>query len=302
MSEQTSVNLPPSVVEVVEKIVQKTGLPTEAILVEYRKYLEEVQKNFPEYKNDEMRIAYVTQVLWANYSARGSTTEVDLIPIGFDAIRISKKNGDKWTRLYVITPNPDKTLAKHYVSFGGSDVEMLKSINYGARYKVKLTPYKSGDFGADNRARFESPQSMNIDILSLLKRVDVREVPSLSSANLNLSKMQPPTPTGSAYVDSLDWKIVSGIVTRANTFAKKDGSQGGAYNLNDLSLGQESHVDESGRVVDSTFTVWVDPAFVVWGADSKVNAVGTITVDPKGVCAMNAINIIPSEIRYPIKK
>lgn len=136
---------------------------------------------------------------------------------------------------------------------------------------------------------------MNMDMVSLLKRLGIPEVPHLGDlfeGSAYLSKLGAMNSKGKQYTDDFDWKMVKGIVVRPNIGQRKDGSQFGSYIINDDSLGTEK-VTSTGTIVPSTFQIWCDPTLVNWGQDSEIVAFGTITPDQNGIPRMNAIGIIP---------
>jgi hypothetical protein len=294
---------PPEVSETISKIVELTSIPPETIRNEYTEILEEVKKTFPEFKEDESQHKYAVGILWARYRARGPTKEVSVIPVGFDGVRL-RKNGEKHSKLYVITlPKGEKKM----VFLSGPEAEMYKTITLGAKYTVRLMEFKSGHFGADNRTRFVNPEMTKVDIMSLYRKLKVYEFENLAAVPTMPSRVQK-TSTGE-FTDSLDWRIVKGIITRMNTGTRKDGvTQYGVINLSDTSLGQEETVDAQGNVISPTFSVWCDPALMNWGVESEVYCIGTVSFGkakksendqnpqdeaPRTV-SMNAINIVPS--------
>lgn len=287
-TQQTGV-YPAEVMEVAQKIVSSTQIPMESVLKEYAETLQQIKVTFPtDFKTDADLHHYASQLLWAQYKARGPTTELSVVPYGYDGIRLTKR-GDKQCHVYVAIRGPSGP-EKKMITLTGAEAEMYKNITLGALYNVKVIEWKSGQYGADNRCRFENPQATNTDILSLVKRLGAVEVPTLAEAPHLASRLTPPD---NKYVDSFDLRIIRGIIaTNPRQSVRKDGTPFGVYNLNDTSLGNEEKVNAEGKIVPPLFTVWIDPNLMAYGADSEIYAYGTIGVNQKGEASMNAFGVV----------
>jgi len=282
--------LPDSTIENINEIAALTSLSVEELIKEYKEILSDPYFQTDSFKTDEERYRYADGILWSRYRGRRPTKEIAIIPLGFDGIRITR-SGDKRGTIYAAVRDSNKQLIKTTVSLVGDTTELAKSINYGQGYRVKLVEFKFG-YGADNRSKFENPQLLPFDLITLFKNLGTKEIPDLSSA-AKYPSARTKTTTGE-FIDRLDWRIVRGIVTRINQFSRKDGTQAAVYNIMDMSLGTEPSVDAQGNILYPSFTVWCDPIFMKYGVESEVYAVGTISIDPKtNIPSMNAINIIP---------
>jgi len=288
----SSTTLPEYVTEVIERINKLTSTSSTDLQAEFSQILLDPYFSGPDFKTDEQKFRYAANMLWARYRARRPVKEFTVIPIGYEGFRYAKANKRKYSNIYVL--NTERRIKK--VGLYGTEAELYKTITLGSSYKVKLTEGKDGNLGADSRTRFENPQVVPTDLMSIYQKVlKVPEVPDLAScATLPYpSKMVPSTTGGKPFVDSLDWRIVKGIVTGSSSGKRKDDdSEWGSYRLIDQSLGTEEKVNPDGSVTSTTFSVWLEPTLMNWGTESEVYCIGTIGINDKKEASMNAVSCV----------
>jgi len=296
MSEQQpnlNVNLPDYVKETFEKIFSLTGTPISEIQLEYEDFLMKNTEylNGSSFVDDEQRYRYVNGVIWMRYRSLQPTKKFIIIPLGFESWRYTKSKRTKITTIYVAKMD-GQNIKKVDIPLFESNVDIAYTMNIGQSYTVSFTENsKTGTLGADRRTVFSNPQMVNIDILSLYKKVGVILVPTLAETPKFLSR-QIKTSTGE-FTDKLDWRIVRGWISNLGSGIKKDEAPWARYTLIDQSLGTEETVDEKGNVVRAGLDCWLDPSLIKYGRDSEVYIVGTISKSKEGVISINAINVIP---------
>ena len=282
--------LPSFVKETVDRIVKLTSTPENDLLTELNlilqdKYFTEHAKEFPD---EESKYRYACGQLWSRYRARKPMQDFEVVPIGYEGMRITK-SGQRMSRMYLFM----KDRTRKTLLLFGNEAELYKTVSLGNIYKTKLSLGRNGSLSADSRTKFENPQAVPIDFLSIYtKMLNVPTIPFLADAGQmgNLSLMQKEKPE---YVDSLDWRIVRGIITGSSQGQRDDKTEWGSYRLIDQSLGTEESVSPDGTVRSPTFSVWLDPSLMLWGQDSEVYCVGTVTLNKNKEASMNAINVIP---------
>jgi hypothetical protein len=301
-TQTTALVLPDFVLERFGKINSLTNVPIDEIRQEYQAFWmqNEVYLHGTSFVDDEQRHRYCDGVIWARYRSLRPSRDYDVIPIGFDSWKYTKAKHIKRSALYLAVMGSNKQITKKAVPLFENLAELYKTVNIGNRYTVKLTENKDGGLSADRRTVFTNPMAVNLDLLTLYKRLGCLEVPELAKAADTPSR----TTKGSTgeFVDSLDWRLVRGIITNYGSGISKYESPWASYTLIDSSLGNDERIDpKTGNVLRAGFSVWLDETLLQYGNDSEVYAIGTISIGKDGQPSMSAINIIPVHA-FPIKK
>jgi len=286
-------SLPDFVEERISKIQERTQISADEIRRDYNEIFQDpfIQDD-PQFTSDEERHRYAVAVLWTRYISRPPVKEYDIIPIGFSPVRVTKRTGQEMSSIFAFVKTPNGVKLKRIV-LRGTMADKIREITRFAKYRVKLGEFsKGGDMIADNRAKFENPVMLKLSRDDIIKRVGAKRV-SIKDAE------KFPSHVGSdGYVNTTDWRVVRGIIVRANMGKRDDGSEWGVYTLADETVNDEPRVTPDGRVLRPGLTCWVSPHLMEYEVESEVDVLGTIQIGRKtGEPFMNVFLILPIHAR-----
>jgi hypothetical protein len=275
--------LPPKVQELITKISQARQIPQEELVKAYLDiYNSPFVQTDPSFVDDQSRIDYSLAVLWNRYMLRPPVREVEIVPIGISPPRLTK-NGELMMNIFVLSSTSKKPI--RLVLRGKEMVSRAKSIVLGAKYRVKVGQFATGDLIADERTVFDDPEGLDITLQQIMERLGVPEVPCLADLPKYPSKVEE-----SGFVDPSDWRKVTGIILRANKGQRKDGTDYYVYTIADISL----QPNEQGYV---GVTVWVDETQFIYRPEDEVEVYGTVQVREDGDVSINGYLILPKHVR-----
>ena len=270
-----------------KEISNRSGAALPTLQEEFEKItnLEFVRAQF---QADEERSRYAIAQLWAKYNQRAPISEYQIIPLGHQGTRLSKK-GTPYLQMYGLakTMNTEDTPQLKRISFFGKNADIYKEVEFQSAYaNVKLGASNDGNLIGDDRAEFSNPSPIDVagiyDKLGLVK-LGYKEL------------FQNHKVTASGYPDDTDLKMCEGHVRRGSTFTKKDGSEGAVYNIcitnPDGSIPDEGEVANDGSVIPSSVSVWCSPSFAGIDEGSVVQLLGTTGKDTDGFLTFNAYHI-----------
>ena len=281
-------SLPRFVQEKFVLIQQRTGLTQEEILQEYEQiFFDEFVQNDPQFRNDYEKHLYSIRVLMGRLIFRPPAKEYEVIPLGIRGKRITK-NGTAMSIIYGLVKTPNGTELKRIV-MRNSNADDYKNIvvNPPSLYKVKLGMLQGGDLIADFRTKWENPKMLGVDIYKILERLGVKKI-TIAEAPQNLSRI-----TSTGYVDELDWRMIRGLIIRANKGTRADGTEWGVYTIIDETISAEEVITEDGKYIMPGFSVWVDPILMEYDVESECDFVGTIRQQKDGSFVMDCFLVLP---------
>ena len=295
MSQLPQLTLPPTAQERLAGVAQFYKVDISDL---YKETLEIFNSDFMQndntFKTVEDKLDYCTKVIKSRYVARPPLIEVDVIVIGLGRV-FNTRTGTKRGEIYVMVQEEqkDKTLKSvlRSVVFQGSDTDKILNIQTCCAYKVKLGKFKTGDFIADDRSRFENPVKLDVPILQILDALQIHRCTVATSVD-NLAKEEK-TSTGT-YMIRTDCRVIRGMIADYRKGQSKEGQEWGVYTIFDDSL-QEEYISPDGKkIVKPAFTVWVNPLWVMYEKGNEVDFVGPLSVNPdtKEV-SMTAFLLIP---------
>ena len=284
--EQTT-NIETYVETKLKEISTRSGVVLDTLKEEFEKIIN-LEFVVAQFQGEPERKRYAVAQLWAKYNQRAPISEYQIIPLGHQGTRLSKK-GTPYLQMYGLakTMNSEDTPQLKRISFFGKNSSIYKEVEFHSAYNgVKLGASNDGNLIGDDRTGFDNPSPIDVDGIY---------------QKLNLTKMgykelfQTHKVTASGYPDDTDLKLCEGHVRRGSTFTKKDGSEGAVYNIcitnPDGSIPDEGEVAPDGSVIPSSISVWCSPSFAGIDEGSVVQLLGTTGKDKDGFLTFNAYNI-----------
>lgn len=282
---------PQFVTEKIESISKRTEINQAEIAKEYEELFNDpFIREDPQFTTDEERHRYAVAVLWTRYVSRPPVKPFVVIPVGFSGLRIAR-SGVATSNLFAFIKYGSDTKLKRIV-FRAEVADMYKEIVLCSKYEVKLGEFSTGDLIADNRAKFINPVATNLTPAGVLEKLNPKRI-ALKEAEKMPSRID-----STGYVDTLDWRVVRGIIVSNYRGKRDDGTEFGVYGLSDATLNSEPKVTSDGKILRPGFTVWVPPELMVFEKESEIDAIGTITISRKtNEASMNAFLLVPVHAR-----
>jgi len=275
--------LSPKVQEIITKISQTRQIPQEELVKAYLDiYNSPFVQTDPSFIDDQSRIDYSLAVLWNRYMLRPPVREVEIVPIGISPPRLTK-SGELMANLFVLCPSSKRPI--RLVLRGKEMISRVKTIVLGAKYKIKVGQFSSGDLIADERTVFDDPEGLDITLEQIMERLGIPEVSCLADLPKYPSKIEE-----SGFVDLSDWRKMKGVIIRANKGQRKDGTDFFVYTIADTSL----EPTEQGYI---GVTVWTDESQFIYRPEDEVVVYGTVQVKDKGDVSVNGYLILPKHVR-----
>ena len=273
----------PKVQEIIVKIAQIRQIPQEELVKAYLDiYNSPFVQTDPSFIDDQSRIDYSLAVLWNRYMLRPPVREVEIVPIGISPPRLTK-SGELMANLFVLCPSSKRPI--RLVLRGKEMISRVKTIVLGAKYKIKVGQFSSGDLIADERTVFDDPEGLDITLEQIMERLGIPEVSCLADLPKYPSKIEE-----SGFVDLSDWRKMKGVIIRANKGQRKDGTDFFVYTIADTSL----EPTEQGYI---GVTVWTDESQFIYRPEDEVVVYGTVQVKDKGDVSVNGYLILPKHVR-----
>jgi hypothetical protein len=175
-----------------------------------------------------------------------------------------------------------------------------QKVNLGNVYKdVDLGSFgkNSKDFSVDERAKFANPIIPPKDMSAYIENFGIIRT-NLNQMKNNLSK-KVTSATGS-FVDSTDLRVIRGMIIGDPRINERDGIKKSVFNISDMSVDLAKPIGPDGQPVQTSMAIWIAPELAVYGSNSQVDAIGTLTINKNtNEVLMNGICLIPI-IKRPI--
>jgi len=288
-------SLPPFVEEGLLKICKASEAPWEEVQKDFMElYNDDFIQNDPQFESDKDRYEYSVAVLHSRYVARPPMKIVTLVPIGYTGKRIARSSGQPNCTISVVVKGNKKIKR---VICRGELSDMYRSINLFNQYDVKLGEFKDGgDLIADNRSKFDNPVRLKIQPYQMMEKLGVKRV-SINDAAKFPSAQRKGQRKGRTYIDRSDWRCVRGIIVRDFRGTRDDETEYGAYTIADSTVTGEPLVLDDGTIIRPGFTVWTDPAHMVYAVEDEVDCYGPININKDGDAQMTGLLILPVHTR-----
>ena len=287
--------LPDFVNEGIEKICQTTETSKDEVRRDYLDLFNDpFIQNDEQFTTDKERHTYSIAVLHSRYIARPPMKTFTIVPIGYTGMRIARSSGQPNCTISVVVKGSKKI--KRVVCRGELS-DMYKSINLFNQYEVKLGEFKEGgDLIADNRSKFENPVRLKPQPSQMMEQLGIKRV-SIKDAEKFPSAQRKGQRKGSSYVDRSDWRCVRGIIVRSFRGTREDETSYGAYTISDATVEGEPLVLDDGTIVRPGFTVWIDPAHMIYDVEDEVDCYGSVNINKEGEAQMSGLLILPVHTR-----
>lgn len=283
---------PEAVTKRVEEISRRTEIDEAEILREYEELFNDpfIQED-PQFTTDEERHQYAIAVLWTRYISRPPVKNYEVIPIGFSGLRIAR-SGIPMSNLFTFIKYGNDVKLKRVV-LRDETADSYKEIVLCSKYNVKLGEFSKGnDLIADNRSKFHDPVALKLTPSEILKRLNPKRV-AIKDAKKFPSRMD-----STGFIDTLDWRVVRGIIVGDYRGKRDDGTDFGVYTLSDETIDSEPKVTPDGKILRPGFTVWIAPELMNYEREGEIDAIGTIGINRKtGEPSMNAFLLVPVHAR-----
>jgi len=285
----TQVEIPGEVLARMKIINTSRQIPMEEIQAQYAEIFNDdfIQKD-PQFSTVEEKHRFAVMVLWNQLINRPPATAYDVVPIGFDGTREPRGGGTPYCNLYILLAGELKI---RRIMCRGAVSDVYNRINLFYMYKdVQLGQFQEGgDFIADERAKFKNPIRLKGTPAELMAKLRVKEV-----TVAEVERFPSATRASDGYTDQCDWRKIRGMISRANIFTRKDGTEGGVINLMDWGSTDEVPVeDDEGRLQTRTLTCWTDPAHMIYMENDIVDVYGTCGFNRKGEFTWNSLLLLP---------
>ena len=296
-----------------QTIVDVTGLSMQDLLVSYEQlfYSQWVQSD-PAFKSDEARHMYCAMKTHGDNISRPKQAVHKLIPIGVDSIRISRKSRAKRNSLFVLEQT-SKGYMHRRVNCPDQTASIYTRVPFFMLSDVLAGKFSSGeDLILDDRSHFDNSVQTGLSQEQLMeasakqfgwKRIKINEAVNQASRAIASSAPASGTRASStrSFIDSLDWRIVRGLIVDMNNGKRDDGTEWGLYKISDETVTGGPMVMPDGRMIYPGLSVWVNPWLMRWAKGSMCDFFGTIALDrdtdgkvrEPHTAAMTAFQILP---------
>lgn len=281
---------PDYVIKKLEVISERIQKPMNELKKEYESFFDDLVED-AQLPTDEERHRYAKAYFWNKYALRPQTKPFDIIPIGMDSVRKSKKDGMLNTSVFAL----DMKGKLRRISLKGDVCNDAKNLTFFSMYKgVELGTFRnSNDLSGDDRAEFNEPHKVDMSPETMIDTLGFDEVVLVSIlSGENLSNVG-----SDGYVDKTDWKCIRGMIQRQTQSQPDSDSEWGVYTVVDESLDPEKmepEITPSGQILPPGFSVWISPSLMNYPPLSQCKFLGTTQKDKKsGKISMNCYCVVP---------
>lgn len=272
-----------AVTDYLVRLSQKFNIPYEQVEEQYNTIRQKVESRLAG-KPESVIHDYTIKILSANIARRSKLTEVQVIPIGWTSPRYVK-SGILTSRMYAVVQDPvTQKSSLSVILLQDQSVNLLDEIIPFQMYSVGLVRGRY-TYIATPDSKFSEPEALPFPSDIVLAKIGAKKF-TLSTAYQNLSRKD-----SSGYVDESDLRYADVVVYRVRKFSVK-GIERGIYVVGDETLVEDT-VTAEGKVISAGLTVWVPSQFAVFGPDSIVRVVGTLSLTSEDEVVMNGICVLP---------
>lgn len=274
--------VPDFVKKQIRKLSKELNIPAKQLVEQYKEiYNEDLIQEDPQLEKDKDKHQYALRVLNIEVRSGPSGKEIAVVPVGYQEER-KTSSGSIQSKIYCAVDGEIKELVcKEKMASLWKDVDLFN------KYDILVNEWQDALF-ATSGTTFQEGDPLAVDSLEYLK--EELEVPQVTVKETikNLSKTQ----EGSDYIDNTDWKVVEGLIIRANVGKRTDETEWGMYIVADESVPTET-ITSDGMVVPRQFIVWTPPSLMKYGKRSQIAVAGPI-VESQSEPQMNACSVVPA--------
>jgi len=291
-------------------LAERTKIPLKDLEDEFRGRVREFGIKFSSEGLSEERVLERNMRLamasfWRDYIERPPVDSFTVIPLGFSGSRKSQA-GNMTATLFAIIKG--ERGIQRITCQGSMADKVVKTVSLFDQYvDVKLGKFKNGGFSADDRAKFESPNRLDISPEEMLNKIGVTTRTTIEDASKNASHVR-----SDGYVDSTDWRIIRGMISkkwvreRKERKIDKEGKETqkyvdslATYTITDDSILYGEPVVVLGKdgneiIQAPGFTCWIAPELQIYEVDDECDFIGSISYYKKGdEYQMNCYLVLP---------
>jgi hypothetical protein len=294
---EQQISLPESAVNRLQTLSKFSGVSYEELVkelyVEYNKVSIQTDTSLP---TPEEKLDYCSKVMNTRYTNRIPFKLYNIITMGIGRV-FNTSSGGKRGEIYVVIDDNGKSVLRS-VGFSGKDTDMIKNINTMCMYNnVLLGKYKDGSFSGDDRTAFKDPIKLEVSPISILEELKVNRCTIATS--IDNCSIEEKSTDGKYYAKKTDWKIMRGMIANYKK-GVKEGQEWGVYTISDDSMKEDQVINTEGtKIAKRSFTVWVNPVWIIYDKDNTIDFVGTISTNPNTKeVSMTASLLIPVHVPY----
>jgi hypothetical protein len=247
-------------------------------------------------KTPEEKLDYCSKVMNTRYTNRIPFKPFNLITLGIGRV-FNTNSGGRRGEMYIVVDESGKSVLRS-VGFSGKDVDVIKNVSTMCMYTdVLLGKYKDGNFSGDDRTAFKNGTKLEVSPVSILSELGVNRCTIATS--IDNCSIEEKSSDGKYYAKKTDWKIIQGMIVSYKK-GVKEGQEWGVYTIADDSMKDDVVISPDGsKLAKRSFTIWVNPVWIIYEKDNTVDFVGTISTNPNTKeVSMTASLLIPVHVPY----
>jgi len=266
VEEKNMENIPENIIKDLKEMEKKSGMKIEKLKAVFEKFYDALQKDPAFLSGDGELIEdelydYIILRMRGMYTIRQPVKTHDIIPIGMDQVRLTKKKSRR-SSLFVI----DRKKELRQISFMGDACDLLSEISLYYKYNdVPLVEMNSGDLMADDRTSFDdfketqlvdNPES--VVQLSGAKKIVINDLYNASERKLKETLLS--TKDKNNWTVQTDWRAIYGQTVRVRQGTNEDeGTNWASFRIIDKSIPHDEIINENGDVIQPGIMVYTSP-------------------------------------------
>ena len=285
-----SVQIPRSSMEILERIVEVTGLSMDKLQTVYDMlYNSDFIQADPQFKTPEARHHYTALKIHADNISRPKQSLRSIVPIGIDSVRISRGSRNKRGAIFVVeltrgradVPGSPQEYHFRRVNCPDETSDIFERISLFNTYNVFMGQYRnSEDLVIDDRSKFNTPQPTGRSPSELMgafeplfgwKRTTIKDAVNLPSKLIESGTR--------SFVDVSDWRVIRGYIIDMRSGVRPDGTNWALYNITDETIRDVPVAMPDGTIRYPGMTVWLNPFLQKWAKSSVCDFYGSLALD-----------------------
>jgi hypothetical protein len=295
--EQQQISLPEATANRLQVLSKFSGVSYEDLVKElYLEYNKVSIQTDTSLRTPEEKLDYCSKVMNTRYTNRIPFKPYNVITVGIGRV-FNTNSGGRRGEMYIVVDDNGKSVLRS-VGLTGKDADIIKNVNTMCMYKdVLLGKYKDGNFSGDDRTVFKNPEKLEINPLSILDELKINRCTIATS--IDNCSIEEKSSDGKYYAKKTDWRIMQGMIVSYKK-GVKEGQEWGVYTIADDSMKDDVVISVDGsKIAKRSFTVWVNPVWIIYEKDNTIDFVGTISVNPNSKeVSMTASLLIPVHTPY----
>lgn len=260
------------------KLVQPSGLKFEELEAEYWRIYEQP---FYQTATESLRNMAVINAMYSKFVIEYTTETTCFFYLGRGGGK--RKDGSVESQVF---DAPSKQIRK--LMFSKAYVKKLDTLKPGSYFEnMSVGAWKTGtDMFITPLTELTSTREYPIS--EVLDKISIPQI-TCASAVKNRSRLQ----SGSQYVDSNDWRMIEGFVSKIRTGNRKDGTPYGVVEVTDNSSLENYEIGPDGSSNIPKLTGWIDILAIDFDVGSIVKFYGPTSVK-EGKTSMSIVQHVLS--------